>query len=29
MSDKELAVYNKQQFKRRLKEIKEASGCVD
>jgi transcription elongation factor Elf1 len=29
MSEKELAAYNKQQFKRRLKEIKEASGCVD
>ena len=29
MSEKELAVFNKQQFKQRLKEIKEASGCVD
>jgi hypothetical protein len=29
MSEKELAVYNKQQFKKRLREIKEASGCVD
>jgi hypothetical protein len=29
MSEKELAVYHKQQFKQRLKEIKEASGCVD
>jgi uncharacterized protein YktB (UPF0637 family) len=29
MSEKELAVFNKQQFKDRLKKIKEASGCVD
>jgi hypothetical protein len=29
MSEKELAVFNKQQFKNRLREIKEASGCVD
>jgi len=29
MTDKELASYNKQQFKQRLKEIKENSGCVD
>ena len=29
MTDKELAHYNKQQFKKRLSEIKEASGCMD
>ena len=29
MTDKELVQYNKQQFKKRLSEIKEASGCVD
>ena len=29
MTDKELVVYNKQQFKKRLAEIKEASGCQD
>jgi hypothetical protein len=29
MSGKELAVYNKQQFKSRLQKIKEDSGCVD
>jgi hypothetical protein len=29
MTNKELAHYNKQQFKKRLSEIKEASGCVD
>ena len=29
MTDKELVYYNKQQFKKRLSEIKEASGCVD
>ena len=29
MSDKEFAVFNKQQFKDRLRKIKEASGCVD
>lgn len=29
MTDKELVNYNKQQFKRRLQEIKEDSGCVD
>jgi hypothetical protein len=29
MTDKKLAHYNKQQFKKRLSEIKEASGCID
>ena len=29
MTDKELVNYNKQQLKKRLSEIKEASGCVD
>jgi hypothetical protein len=29
MTDKELVLYNKQQFKKRLLDIKEASGCVD
>ena len=29
MTDKELVHYNKQQFKKRLSEIKEASGCMD
>jgi hypothetical protein len=29
MSGKELAAYNKQQFKSRLQKIKEDSGCVD
>jgi hypothetical protein len=29
MTDKELVSYNKQQFKQKLAEIKEASGCVD
>lgn len=29
MTDKELVQYNKQQFKDRLKAIKEASGCID
>jgi hypothetical protein len=29
MTDKELVHYNKQQLKKRLSEIKEASGCVD
>jgi len=29
MTEKELAHYNKQQFKKRLAEIKTASGCVD
>jgi transcription elongation factor Elf1 len=29
MSDKELAQYNKQQFKKRLSEIKKSSGCLD
>ena len=29
MTNKELDHYNKQQFKKRLSEIKEASGCVD
>jgi hypothetical protein len=29
MTDKELVQYNKQEFKQRLKQIKEKSGCVD
>lgn len=29
MTEKELAQKTKQQYKKRLKEIKEASGCVD
>ena len=29
MTDKELVHYTKQQFKKRLSEIKEASGCTD
>jgi hypothetical protein len=29
MTDKELASYSKKQFKQRLKEIKESSGCFD
>ena len=29
MTDKELVHYNKQQFKKRLSEIKETSGCAD
>lgn len=29
MTDKELVIYNKQQFKKRLMEIKEAAGCAD
>lgn len=29
MTEKELATKTKQQYKKRLKEIKEASGCVD
>ena len=29
MTDKKLVQHNKQQFKQRLKEIKEKSGCVD
>jgi hypothetical protein len=29
MTDKELVVYNKQQFKKKLIEIKQLSGCVD
>ena len=29
MTDKELDTYNKQQFKKKLSEIKETSGCVD
>lgn len=29
MTDKELVQYNKQEFKKRLKQIKEKSGCVD
>ena len=29
MTDKELVHYNKQQFKKKLSEIKEASGCTD
>jgi L-lysine 2,3-aminomutase len=29
MTEKELATYNKQQYKKRLAEIKEKSGCVD
>ena len=29
MTDKELVQYNKQQFKQRLKEIKENAGCKD
>jgi len=29
MTDKELVHYNKQQFKKKLSEIKETSGCVD
>lgn len=29
MTDKELEHYNKQQFKKRLSEIKQSSGCVD
>ena len=29
MTDKELVQYNKQQFKKRLKEIKENAGCAD
>jgi hypothetical protein len=29
MTEKELAYYNKQQFKKKLAEIKTASGCVD
>ena len=29
MTDKELVHYNKQQFKKRLSEIKQASGCQD
>jgi hypothetical protein len=29
MTDKELVQYNKQQFKQRLKEIKENAGCTD
>jgi len=29
MTEKELATYNKQQYKRKLAEIKQASGCVD
>lgn len=29
MTDKELVQYNKQQFKDRLKKIKETSGCTD
>lgn len=29
MTDKELLSKQKQQYKKRLKEIKEASGCVD
>ncbi len=29
MTEKELATYNKQQYKKRLAEIKTASGCVD
>ena len=29
MTNKELEHYNKQEYKRKLAEIKEASGCVD
>jgi L-lysine 2,3-aminomutase len=29
MTEKELATYNKKQYKKRLAEIKQASGCVD
>lgn len=29
MTDKELIHYNKQQFKKRLSDIKESSGCAD
>ena len=29
MTEKELAHYNKQQYKKRLADIKTASGCVD
>jgi hypothetical protein len=29
MTNKELVQYNKQQFKNRIKAIKEASGCID
>ena len=29
MTNKELVNHNKQQFKKRLSEIKEASGCMD
>jgi hypothetical protein len=29
MTDKKLAIYNKQQLKQKLAHIKESSGCVD
>jgi uncharacterized protein YktB (UPF0637 family) len=29
MTNKELETYNKQEYKKRLAEIKESSGCVD
>ena len=29
MTEKELATYNKQQYKKKLADIKTASGCVD
>jgi hypothetical protein len=29
MTDKKLAIYNKQQLKQKLAQIKESSGCVD